>query len=291
MTYLLSYLEEAIAALWRNRVRSVLTMLGMIIGARRSLPSSASAGPRRAGLPEPSRRSAPGPHRRRDHRHRTIRHARNALPTTLPLLAAALGDRVERRANHRGSAPRKSLYGATNEHYSVATQDRFKTIPCDDRGTQDRRERRSLARRASLRLSQSSPTSFSRTRQSIGQELTINGARYTVVGVYRRHQGSSSAQRQLPARLYRHSRLDVSPRSQRASADNIEIYPLKGSNADALRDQIVSVLQHIHGPQAQYVVTDSAAHIGSFENVLNIIARRPSAPSAASRWSSPASAS
>ena len=33
MTYLLSYLEEAIAALWRNRVRSALTMLGMIIGS------------------------------------------------------------------------------------------------------------------------------------------------------------------------------------------------------------------------------------------------------------------
>ena len=33
MTYLLSYLEEAVAALWRNRVRSALTMLGMIIGS------------------------------------------------------------------------------------------------------------------------------------------------------------------------------------------------------------------------------------------------------------------
>ncbi|HEU5480694.1 MAG TPA: ABC transporter permease, partial [Candidatus Tumulicola sp.] len=33
MTYLFSYFEEAAAALWRNRVRSILTMLGMIIGS------------------------------------------------------------------------------------------------------------------------------------------------------------------------------------------------------------------------------------------------------------------
>ncbi len=33
VTVLLSYFEEAVAALWRNRVRSILTMLGMIIGS------------------------------------------------------------------------------------------------------------------------------------------------------------------------------------------------------------------------------------------------------------------
>ncbi|MBV8284311.1 MAG: hypothetical protein JO175_06655, partial [Candidatus Eremiobacteraeota bacterium] len=33
MSTLLSYAQEAIASLWRNRVRSILTMLGMIIGS------------------------------------------------------------------------------------------------------------------------------------------------------------------------------------------------------------------------------------------------------------------
>ena len=33
MTYLLAYVEEAVAALWRHRLRSMLTMLGMIIGS------------------------------------------------------------------------------------------------------------------------------------------------------------------------------------------------------------------------------------------------------------------
>ena len=267
MTRILAYLAEACRSLWRNKGRSFLTMLGMIIGSSSIIAVFGVSKAATSGIAGTFASFGTLPIVVETDRSQNYPARAQLRYDDAASLAAALGSQV---SDVQPSWERtwKVVYGATNGHYSVATTGSFQddSLRMNAGRKIDANDVASAAR--VVALSQSVADKFFPDGQSIGQELTMNGARYTVVGVYA--PIASPLLTSIAGSDYIVIPDSTFHRVVNEPPDNIEIYPLKGSNADALRDQIVSVLQHIHGPQAQYVVTDSAAQIGIFENVLNI---------------------
>ncbi|HTV75116.1 MAG TPA: FtsX-like permease family protein, partial [Candidatus Acidoferrales bacterium] len=103
---------------------------------------------------------------------------------------------------------------------------------------------------------------------AVGKDLTMNGARYTVVGVY--NPIKSPFITALSGNDFIAIPYSTFYRAVNAPPDDFSIYPVSGVTADMLHAQIVRSLQHLHGPQAQYQVIDGAGFLRGFDDVLNI---------------------
>ncbi len=106
---------------------------------------------------------------------------------------------------------------------------------------------------------------------AVDQYLRVNGGRYRVAGVYADIKGSffnsiaGSSTLIIPYTTYHNNiALDAPP-------DFLVVYPTDPLGGDAVAQEAITALQHLHGDRAQYKTQNGAQTLAVFENVLNIV--------------------
>jgi putative ABC transport system permease protein len=269
VTYLLSYFEEAAAALWRNRVRSILTMLGMIIGSASIIAVFGISRAATSGItgtfasfgqlpvfvaPDPSQ----------DDPARAALHYRDAAA-----LAEALGDRAA-AVYPNWQRTYQVSYGNVRDYENVVIDGGYHTdtlkmaagrkIDADDVAS---------AARVCVMTSDLAQKYFG-SAPAVGNFLHVNGTRCQVVGVYADIKGSfmnalAGSGIVLP---YTTFNAVFAP----GDLDSILVYPADQKQADAVGKAAIGVLQHIHGERAQYIVQNGAGFVSAFDSSLNVVA-------------------
>lgn len=104
----------------------------------------------------------------------------------------------------------------------------------------------------------------------MGNFVDINGTRFEVIGVYDPLKGSlfnsggGNTFMEIPYTTFHHM--------QPGPIGSIQFYPRSSDQTDAAGAAVVAALQHVHGSRAKYDVQNSAAFVGGFESVINIVA-------------------
>ena len=267
MTRILAYVAEAAAALWRNRTRSILTTLGMIIGTASiigvfgisrgatsgiaatfasfgELPIIASVDPTQ-DYPQYAQM-----------RYRDVAHVRAELGD----LTSYVMPYDDRKWQVR--------YGSKQEYVDVQSDgDQHDTAALQE-GRHISLDDVESAGHVAILTPDVEKALFA-NQQAIGKEIRVNGNRFEVIGVYSPLSGSffnnnlGSSSIAIPYSTMDH--LDPGP------IDNILVYPAEPGQADLVIDATRKALQHIHGVRAQYFIQNGAAQLQTFEKVLSIV--------------------
>jgi putative ABC transport system permease protein len=267
MSRALAYLGEACEALWRNKGRSILTMLGMIIGSSSIIAVFGISKAATSGIASTFSSFGTWPIVIQVDQSQNFPARAQIRYDDVAAVAQAIGGQAH-DVQPSWNRTWKVSYGKTDGYYTVGTTGSYQ----DDSLTMNEGRKISSddvdsAARV-VAISQNVADKFFPQGSALGNELTIDSARYTVVGVYAPF--SSPMLTSIVGSDYIVIPYTTFHRVSNAPPDDIEIFQVKGANNDAIGKTAVAALQHIHGPQAQYEVVDSAAALGAFDNVLNI---------------------
>ena len=268
MTRFLAYAVEALGALWRNRTRSVLTMLGMIIGTSSviavfGIGSMASAG---------------------------IAGSLNSFgdPGLFVLVDRKQDDPAGASIQYRDVATVAAenstllahVYPLYDRNYTLKANGVTATVEVTS--TSDHivdsltlREGRRVgpgevaAGEHVTLLSQPMERKFFGNALALGQVIRINGVRFTIIGVYDELKASifssagGSDYVEIPYTTYH----EIAP----GPIDLLDVYPSPGVTQDQVQTAVFASLRHIHGARAQYTVQDSAAFLSGFQAVIGVV--------------------
>ena len=269
MTRFFAYLEEAVASLWRNRVRSALTMLGMIIGSASIIAVFGISKAATSGIAATFASFGQSPVAVLVDKSQDYPDAAQIEFRDTSVVSEALGDLSaqvlpEWNRTYKVTTNAKTDYISTQADSGIHTDELLmaqgRKISNDDVA--------SGARVAVI--TQDVATEFFGDDTALGKYLRINGGRYEVVGVYADIKGSflnsiaGSSTLIVPYTTY-HAYLDNGP------VDFLAVYPSDPLNGDAVGKAVVTALQRIHGTRAKYVVQNTADQLKIFESVLNVI--------------------
>ena len=270
MSSLFAYLEEAVASLWRNKGRTILTMLGMIIGSASIIAVFGVSRATTSGIAATFASFGQAPvvvfvDNAQDYPQRAQIHY-----SDLAQLEAALGSSVQ------------AVEPNWNTEFKISANGKTETIASAQDGwyhtdglvmaeghefTQDEVDG---AQRVVV-ITRDIATKFFGDQPAMGQFLRINGGRYKVTGVLADLNGSffnsiaGSSTAIIPYTTYRDDFAYSTP------PDFVILYPTDPLGGDAVAKAAIAELQHIHGERALYKTQNGAEQLQTFENVLNII--------------------
>ncbi|HTX59970.1 MAG TPA: ABC transporter permease, partial [Verrucomicrobiae bacterium] len=268
MSVFLSYLEEAVSALWRNRVRSALTMLGMIIGSSSIIAVFGISRAATSGITSTFASFGTSPvfiavDGSQTYPERAAIHYRDAAA-----LATALGDRAGAVVPQWNSTYKVS-FGTIDDYETVQQLGGYSTdsLAMSQGRKIDDADVASAAQVCVL--TQDLATKFFGSGEAVGNFLRVNGERCQVIGVYADIKGSfmNSLAGSSVFMPYTTFYDDFAP----GDLDSILLYPAPGVDADALGKAAVAELKHLHGDRAEYIVQNGAAFISGFDNVLGVV--------------------
>jgi putative ABC transport system permease protein len=266
----LQYAREALDALWRNRTRSILTMLGMIIGTSsviavfgvsRASASGIAATIASFGVPAVFLMSDPS---------QNFPQQAAIQYRDLAQIRAATSDLVDEIEPNYSNTYRLRAGNITGFE-SVQSTGAY--APADQLPMQGGRKFTAGDIASAARIVTLTPDlaqKYFPSGNAVGSMLTINGSSYQVVGVYSPLSGSlfnalaGSGTAFLPYSTFHH----ISP----GNIPSIIFYVHDQSDPDPAIAAVKAELQHIHGPKALYFTQNGASAIQTFQNVLNIIA-------------------
>jgi putative ABC transport system permease protein len=263
-----AYALEAAAALWRNRTRTVLTMLGMIIGTAsiiavfgisKGATSGISATIASFGISpifvivDPTQDFP---------QHAQIQYR------DVGVVAATLGE---------GATEVMPFYQRTwrvryenTQQFVAITGDGWyhpDTLQMAEGRKIDRSDVAGASRVAVLTADVAQK--FFGAASALGKDLIVNGTHFTVAGVYPALQGSffnslvGSNAIAIPYSTFH--------RVMPGPTDGLLIYAAPGASTTGVQTLAKQALQHIHGVRAQYVEQNGQSQVEAFESVLNII--------------------
>ena len=270
MTRLIAYLEEALASLWRNRVRSALTMLGMIIGSASIIAVFGISKAATSGIASTFASFGQEPvvifvDKAQDYPERAQLHSRD-----LAYIQTYLGPRAREVLPVWQKVFEISANGKT-DHIGVQQDGSYHTdglVMAEGHKFTD--EEVDGAAHVAV-ITQDVAHEFFGDQPAVGQFLRINGGRYKVTGVYADIKGSffnsiaGSSTVIIPYTTYHN---EIAPD---APPDFVLVYPSDPLGGDAAGKDAIVALQHIHGDRAQYKTQNGAEQLQIFDNVLNIV--------------------
>ena len=267
MTRVLAYLSEAVASLWRNKVRSALTMLGMIIGTSSIIAVFGLSKAATSGIEGTLNSFGTFPITVQVDTSQNYPDRAQIQFGDAARVAATLGDEVH-EVQPSWTRTWKVSYGTKSDYYQVGTIGLFQddSLVMSEGRKIDAQDVESAAR--VVVLTQSIADKLFPGSDAVGKVIEMNGARYQVAGVYAPIK--SPLLTSLGGSDFIAIPYTTFYRAINAAPDNLSIYPMPGVNADTIREHVISTLQHLHGPQAQYQIVDGAGALKSFDNVLNI---------------------
>jgi len=268
MSRILAYSREAFEAIWRNRARSVLTMLGMIIGTAsviavlgigRAASSGITAQLDAFGNPGfiisvDSKQDDPAAAQiqYRDvvtllsHDEATLQHVFPNFQRTYHIKANGV-----------------DYVGAVSSQQDVVLD----TLTLHEGRRIDRGDVAAAAHVALL--SQALERRLFGGGRALGATVRVNGARFLIVGVYD----------ELKAGIFNNvgqsDYIEIPYSTFHALApgpiDSLQVYPRPGVTLVQVHDAVIATLRHVHGPRAQYQVQDAVAFLSGFERVIAVV--------------------
>jgi putative ABC transport system permease protein len=269
VTRFFAYAGEALDAIWRNRTRSILTMLGMIVGtssviAVLGIGNAASSGIAASlnSFGDPGFYVAVDP-KQDDPAAASIQY-RDAAS-----VKALAGDIVTwvfpgYQRNYHIKANGIDYIGAVTSANEVILD----TLTLHE----GRRIGPNEVRGAAHVTLMSRPLErrfFGENGSALGREITIDGVRFTVIGVYDDLKAGifnnvgGSDYVEIPYTTFH----EIAP----GPVEALQIYARKGATADEVRSAVVGALRHLHGPHAEYDVQDGLAFLNTFTSTIAIV--------------------
>ncbi|HEV2738186.1 MAG TPA: ABC transporter permease [Candidatus Elarobacter sp.] len=268
MRRLVAYTEEAARALWTNRTRSVLTMLGMIIGTSSIIAVFGMSAGATTGIAATLSSFGTNPVAIRVDTTQDYPQYAQFRYRDAKRVEADLGGLVTRVAPfyfrnwqvRRGNEQHvvAIVTGGDNDGSKIPMREGRPLNPFDN----------DTAARVCV-LTDDVARTFFGDAPAVGKDIIINGSRYTVVGVFPKLNGSlinSVAGSNTVGIPY-----STLHRTDASAPDDLEVYPADPMQADRVGELATSVLQHIHGPHAKYTVVNGAAMIANVEQTLRVI--------------------
>jgi putative ABC transport system permease protein len=268
MTRFAAYVAEAFEAIWRNRTRSLLTMLGMIIGtasiiAVLGLSRAASGGIKgtidsfgAAGLivsvdnNQDDIRSA-------FIEFRDLNRIAAATAGTVAYLVPDLNATYDLRAN--GISYETTVQSQTDVITDTLTLHEGRRIDHDD----------VVGAAHVALLSHPLAQRFFGDQPAAGQQIRIGGSRFIIVGVYDDFKSGLLAN--LAGGDYIEIPYTTFHQIKPGAMDFLQVYALPGVPIAAAGDDVIAALHHIHGERAKYITQDTAAQLNAFNNVLSLL--------------------
>jgi len=268
VTRILAYLGEALTAIWRNRTRSLLTMLGMIIGTSSVIAVLGISKGAQNGIGSTiSSFGDPGysvavDQQQDDPASAQIqyRDAQVVAEATSGLTTGVYPDYQRNFKIRSGTKSYDTFVNTQNDRTLAARTAKFGRILTPE----------DIASGAHVVvLSEPLADRFFPGGDAVGQEIRIGGYRFTVVGVYDKLKSALLSNAggdnyvDVPYTAYR----ELAP----GPVDDLVYFAAPGRGAEAT-SAVISALQRLHGTRAKYQTQDAAAQIGGFNKVLGIIA-------------------
>ena len=269
MNRLGAYVAEAFAAIWRNRTRSILTMLGMIIGtssiiAVLGLSHAASGGIANtigslgiAGIfvsPDPNQDQPT----RAQIQFRDLSRLRELTAGTIDHITPFLNATYKLHTN--GVSYNTTVSSQTDVDTGYLVMREGRRISHDD--VVSAAHVAILTRPLAQRFFGDTP--------AVGRTLRIGGSRFAVIGVYADAQSSLAAN--LNGSDYADIPFTAFHQIKPGPMDFLLAYPRPDVPFDDARDKLVEALHRINGERTQYVVQDTSAQFAAFNGVLSQVA-------------------
>jgi putative ABC transport system permease protein len=265
----LEYAREAIESLWRNRTRSILTMLGMIIGTSSVIAVFGVSRAASTGIEATiSSFGAPAAFIAVDDTQNFPKDAAIQYRDVAMVREQTAGIIADIEPNY--SQTYRVRVGDKSNFENVVSATGY--APADKLEMQDGRkiDQTDIDTAAHvLTVTPDIADKYFPNGSAVGQYVRINGSRFQLIGVYSPLKGSffnSIAGGTLLIPYSTFHGLDPGP------ADSLTFYGADGVDDDTAIAAVKAALQHIHGPNAQYISQSGGAAIGIFQNVLTIVA-------------------
>jgi putative ABC transport system permease protein len=269
LTRIKDYLGEAFSAIWRNRTRSILTMLGMIIGtssiiAVLGISRAASGGitgtlnsfgDQGISIEVDPNQDDP---QSAQIQYRDVRSIDESAGSLLDHIEPSYQRNMRMRAN-----------GVSSTSFIVSNSDYYKDVLVLREGRRVTRDDLLTGAHVCMLTAQLAEKFF-KTAPALGQTVEVGGTRCTVVGVYEEIKGglfNSIGGNEILFMPYTTVH-ELIP----GPIDSLTIYANSGVTIDQITNEVDAVLQRLHGPRAQYITTDNQGQLQGFNAVLGIIA-------------------
>ena len=266
---LAAYAGEALEAIWRNRVRSVLTMLGMIIGTASIIGvlgiSKAASGGIAGTLNsfgDPGIIVAPDP-------NQDDPNAAQIQYRDMAALQAATAADVRRMVPNFSGTYTLRARGISYDT-GVTSQD---GEPADSLTLKEGRRINDddvdQAAHVAL-LSEPLYRRFFGSEPAVGQTIRIGGSRFRIIGVYDEFKSSllSTVAGEDYIEIPYSTFYDLYP----GPVAFLQVWPRDKNNQRAATDAVQAELRKLHGTHATYITQDAAAQLAGFNSVLSVVA-------------------
>jgi putative ABC transport system permease protein len=267
-TRFFAYAVEALEAIWRNRTRSILTMIGMIIGTA-SVIAILGIGKAASGGIANSLDAFGNPgifvsvdQKQDDPASAQIQYRDAAtLAQDYPDTFAYVFPSVQR--NYHIQANGIDYVGAVSSQAGTY----FDSLTLHE-GRRISERDVAGAEHVTL-MSQSLERRFFGSGSALGAVVRINGTRFRVIGVYDELRAGifsnvgQSDYIEIPYSAF----AQIAP----GPVDSLNIFPKNGATLDDVRAAAIASLRHIHGPHAAYEVQDALAFETAFERTISVV--------------------
>jgi putative ABC transport system permease protein len=269
VTRLSAYAREAFEAIWRNRARSVLTMLGMIIGTA-SVIAVLGVGKAASGgitgtlnsLGNPGFFVSADPEQD-DPAAAAIQYRDAAL------IAADDADIIA----HVFPTYQRNFHIVANGTDYIGTVVSQTDYIVDS--LQLREGRRidandvATAARVCLLGQPMERRFFGDSGRALGATVRIDGTRFRVIGVY--SDATSSIFSSAGGTDYAEMPYSTFGELVPGPVDSLNLYAQPGKTLDDVRTAVGATLRHVHGPHAAYQVQDALAFEGAFIKTIGLV--------------------
>ncbi|MBC5799441.1 MAG: ABC transporter permease [Candidatus Eremiobacteraeota bacterium] len=268
MTRFWAYAREAFEAIWRNRARSMLTMLGMIIGTA-SVIAVLGIGKAASGGISGTLNSLGNPGffvsvdpEQDDPAAAAIQYRDAAL------VAADDADIVA----HVFPTYQRNFHIVANGTDYIGTAVSQTDYIVDSLQLREGRRIDSsdvaTAARVCL-LGEPMERRFFGSGQALGATVRIDGTRFRVIGVY--SDATSSIFSSAGGTDYAEMPYSTFHELVPGPVDSLNLYAQPGKTLDDVRTAVVATLRHAHGPHAAYQVQDALAFEGAFIKTIGVV--------------------
>jgi putative ABC transport system permease protein len=266
----LEYIREATDALWRNRARSILTMLGMIIGTASVIAVFGISRAAASGIASTiSSFGTPSSYIAVDSSQPYPQRAAIEY-RDLASIEAQTSGLLAHLEPYYGTSYRVRE-GAITGYESVGSSGGYG--PADKSPMQEGRKVTIDDVDAAAHVVAMTPdleTKYFPHGGAVGSYITINGSRFQVIGVYAPIGGSLfNAAAGSGTFFIPYTTLHT---MNPGAVPGIVFYAADGVKDDDAGAAIKRALQHIHGSSAQYIVQNGASFVAGFQKVIDIIA-------------------
>lgn len=269
MKRLASYAAEALEEIWRNRMRSLLTIVGMIVGTASiiavigtSRAAQAGIAATLGGFTDAGIFIAVDPQGDDPNASRMQYRDARAIVERNPELIEKVYPFYER-------SYRVDANGVAYDTFVVSgSGDAAQRLPLISGRWIEGTDLRAASHLCLI--SEDLADRFFHSYDVLGRELRVRGLRFRIIGVYAR--GANVLSATLAGSEYVVVPYTTFAQIAPGPVDLLKFYALPGVDGKAAGDAVIHTLQRLHGTHAQYQILDNRSLIESFDRTLGVVA-------------------